>query len=298
MSMWLWRELAAERARNAELNARVDFATPLPVVVPEPTALPESAPVNPSPAAAIPAAEATATSSPGHVYGTQEDMDAYQHRMLQQPKYREAWRAQQRLDYGRRRENLIRLLGFTPEEADAAVEIAIDRLLSLYERAPPNPVTDEYHQQRQALYEQGERDDQAKLHALLGDEKHARFQGYMESRATRIQVDELRPQFTGADALRDDQVEPLIAALHAERAQMQRQLSEDRERASPDGKHARQPFYERQFELLKEAYGRMHSAAAPVLSPSQLERLDALLKREIERREAEIRLQRVQMKSN
>ena len=53
-------------------------------------------------------------------------MEAYQRRMLQQPKYREAWRAQQRLRYARRRENVIRLLGFTPEEADAVIEL-VDR---------------------------------------------------------------------------------------------------------------------------------------------------------------------------
>ena len=147
-------------------------------------------------------------------------------------------------------------------------------------------------------YEQGELEVQAKYRALLGDEKYARLQEYMESRATRVQVDEMRPQFTGADALRDDQVEPLIAAMHADRAQMQRELHDDRDSANLNSSAERQPFYERQFDLLKEAYKRMHSSAAPVLSPSQLERLDALLKRDIERREAELRLQRAQMKAD
>ena len=194
------------------------------------------------------------------------------------------------------RKGAIRLLGFTPEEADAVIELVIDRQLSWYDRVPDKSMTEADRQQQQrALYEQYEREDQAKLRELLGDSKHASFQEYMESRATRVQVDEWRPQFTGADALRDDQVEPLIAALHAERAQMKRELSEDRENGSNG---PRQPFYERQFELLEQAYERMHSAAAPILSPSQVERLDALLKRDLDRREAELRLQRVQMKSD
>jgi len=288
---WLWVELRDERARNAELTARLS-APPVLVAVPEPATPPEPGSTPATPAAAPVAIPSGATQPSRVAPGNAEDMVAYQRRMLQQPKYREAWRAQQRLNYGRRRENVIRLLNFTPEEADAVVELAIERQLSWYDRTPDNSMTDAEQQQR-AQYEQDQREDQAKLHALLGEEKSTQLQEYMESRHTRAQVDELRPQFTGADALRDDQVEPLITALHAERAQMQRELNEDRENGSTD---ARQPFYERQFDLLKEAYKRMHSAAAPILSSSQVERLDALLKRDLERREAELRLQRVQMK--
>jgi hypothetical protein len=293
MAAWLWIELRDERALNAELTTRLNSPR-VPVVAPEPAVAPAPPSVPASPSTAPFAVLSATTESSRSVQPTPEDMVSYQQRMLQQPKYREAWRAQQRLNYGRRRENVIRLLGFTPEEADAVVELAIDRQLSWYDRTPDKSMTEaDSQQQQRAQYEQDQREDQEKLRALLGEPKAARFQEYMESRQTRVQVDELRPQFTGADALRDDQVEPLIAALHAERAQMQQELNEDRDNGSSS---PRQPFYERQFELLGAAYKRMHSAAAPILSPSQVERLDALLKRDLERREAEIRLQRVQMK--
>jgi hypothetical protein len=230
------------------------------------------------------------------VQGTQEDWEAYQRRMMQQPKYREAWRVQQRLAYSRRRENVIRLLGFTPEQADAIVELTIDRQLSWYDRTPPNPITEEYRLKQQAVYEQDEREDQARLGELLGEEKRARLQEYMESRATRMQVDELRPQFTGADMLLDDQVEPLIAALHVERARMQQELSEYRETLNQDDPKSGQDFSERQIELLKGTYDRMHAAAAPILSGSQLKRLDALLQRDLEGKEAQKRMQSIQSK--
>lgn len=289
----LWIELRDERARNADLAARVN-SPPALTATPEPTTRQEPAP-NPASLLAPVAVASNAAESSRVVQSTVEDMEAYQRRMLQQPKYREAWRVQQRLNHARRRENVIRLLNFTPEEADAVIELAIDRQLDWYERTPDKSLSEADQQQQQRdRYEQGQREEQAKLHALLGTEKAARFEEYMESRETRAQVDGLRPQFTGADALRDDQVEPLIAAMHAERAQMERELDED-DRAN-GGNGPRQPYYERQFELLEEAYKRMHSAAAPILSPSQVERLDALLQRDLERREAEIRLQRVQMK--
>ena len=57
----------------------------------------------------------------------------------------------------------------------------------------------------------------------------------MESRGTRMQVDRFRTQLSGVDTLRDDQVEPLIAALNVEDAQMRKSLSEFRDSRVRDG---------------------------------------------------------------
>jgi hypothetical protein len=296
VSMWLWGELRTERTRNAELSARLD-SLPEGVPAPQAAAAPEPISTVTSPAAPTPADPATAPAA-DVAQRTDEDPGAYQRRMLKQPKYREAWRAQLRLNYALRRENVIRLLGFTPEQADAVIELAIDDTLRWIERTRPDPITDEYRQQEAAWIEQDKREDQDKLRGLLGEQKLAQFQEYMESRATRTQVDQLRPLFTGADAIRDDQVEPLIAALHVERAGMQRELNEYRETVDWTDPQASQQAGEHQVELLKATYNRMHSAAAPVLSGSQLNRLDALLKRDLERQEAEMRMRRIRMKAN
>ena len=144
-------------------------------------------------------------------------------------------------------------------------------------------MTEEFAQQQRALSQQDKREDDARLLALLGEEKRARFQEYMASRSTRVHVDQLRPKFTGADALRDDQVEPLIAALHVERTRLHAEQQEYRAQAHSDPSPNMQQYGERELELLKSAYERMHKAAAPVLSSSQLIRLDTLLKRDFER---------------
>jgi hypothetical protein len=221
-------------------------------------------------------------------------------RRLLQPKYREAWRAQQRLNYAVRRENAIRLLAFSPEQADAVVELEIERHLRALDRSPPNPLSQEHLQEQTALEEQDELEYQTKLRELLGDDGRARYREYMESRATRMQVDRFRPRFTGADALRDDQVEPLIAALHVERAQMQKALHEFRDalalERSSGGEWQR--FRDREIEELKAAHERMHAAVAPILSRSQLETLDGLLKGELARTEMEYRLRRMQFGAN
>jgi hypothetical protein len=57
-------------------------------------------------------------------------------------------------------------------------------------------------------------------------------------------------------------------------------------------------YRERQLELMKAAHDRMRSAAAPILSSAQLEKLDTQLKRDLERHEAQERMNRAQAKLN
>lgn len=285
MSTWLWVELRDERLRNIELSARIRPATAASGDAGE-TAMSQTTSVATSSPTPTPPTEAAANRSTQVVESQREDSESHIRRMLHDPQYREAWRAQMRLSYSLRRENVIRLLGFTPEEADAIVELELDRQLRWIDRTPLDPEEDEPEQQ-------------AKLGELLGEEKRARFEEYMESRPTRMLVDRYRTQFTGADTLRDEQVEPLISALQLPNQQMLQQLREYRDQlTSEESPDSSRQFSERQLELMKEFHDRMHTAASPILSRSQLERLDALLKRELERQEAELRMQRVQSNAN
>jgi hypothetical protein len=120
----------------------------------------------------------------------------------------------------------------------------------------------------------------------------------MESRQSRMQVDRFRTQLTGGDMLRDDQVEPLIAALHVEQAQMQKEMQEyrDADVVKIGASESQLQYAERQAELMKAAHGRMRSAASGILSNSQLDMLDAMLKRDRERLEAQQRMSRIQSK--
>lgn len=208
--------------------------------------------------------------------------------MLQDPRYRAAWREQTRLTYGLRRENIIRVVGLTPEQADAVIDLQIDRELAWTE--DPRALNEDF--------QANERAHQAKLTELLGQETSARLQEYMESRGSRMQVDQFRNLLGGPDTLREDQVEPLIAALHSENAQLKHELRESERTAmwSSDTAEAWRQHAERRAELEKEAHARMHSAAAPILSRNQLEKLDAMLERERERRAAEQRIQGLQSK--
>jgi hypothetical protein len=300
LSLWLHLRMQDQVAENAELRAQLDRsqrATVTPAAASVEAQRRVLPPKRGTRAAkeVVPATDSTQTFRVPPA-GALETRMSVERRMLQQPKYREAWRAQQRLNYAVRRENAIRLLAFSPEQADALVELEIERHLRAFERSPPNPMSQEHLEEQTALEEKDELEYQTKLRELLGDDGRAQYQEYMESRATRMQVDRFRPRFTGADAIRDDQVEPLIAALHVERAQMQKALREFRDALALERSSGEwQRFRDREIEELKAAHERMHTAVAPILSSSQLETLDGLLKAELARTEMQHRLRRMQV---
>ena len=289
IALWLWQELRAARATQAALESELLAVAVMPVESGKPGAIAIAAPTKVSSATAESTASAsTPAQKPATKVVAPEDDGQTLRRMMQDPRYRAAWREQSRLNYGLRRENIIRLVGLTPEQADAVIDLQIDRLLEQIE--DPRALNENFHET--------ERAHQGKLTELLGQEKSARLQEYMESRATRMQVDQFRNLLGGPEMLREDQVEPLIAALHTENAQLKSELRESERTAmwSSDTAEAWREHAERRAELEKEAHARMHAAAAPILSDSQLKKLDAMLERDRERRAAEQRMQGLQSK--
>jgi len=286
-AVWLWFGLRAERTRSLALEARLtQLERPHPTANRENTS-PRSANRSASPASGPAIAALAQPTAAVRIYTPSADDElAHQRNLLRDPKYRDAWREEQRVLYARRRNNLVRVVGLTPEQADAVLDVQIDRELDWIE----NPA--EVSEQRARA---GELADQQRLRELLGEQKAQQLQTYMESRATRMRVDDFRSELAGADALRDDQVEPLIAALHVEDARLKKEMDEHRATLmqAGDDLDARRKLDDQQIETLKAGYERMHSAAAPVLNSSQLDKFDAMLKRDLDRRSAAQRVNRI-----
>jgi hypothetical protein len=295
---WCWNELRAERARSAALVAQLESARAAAILAPRSPPSPAASPVAVSNTTTAPGA-APATISPAkEVQGTQPDWESYQARLMRDPKYREARREQERLALAPRRANLIRLLGLSPAQADAAIELQLDRDAQWNDAYRMEVVTDEDRFERRARLEAVDQAYQDRVRTLLGEDQRARLESYMESRASRMQVDRLRSELTEANALRDDQVEPLIAALHTEHAQMQNDLQEFSDTLSWEGdqRETWKRYTERQAELMKSMNERMHSSASALLTNAQLDALDDLLRREYARFEAQQRVNRIQSK--
>jgi hypothetical protein len=293
----LWRELQEERALTAQLRARHDFVTQSPPPAPGSTTQTSSV------ASATAETPTRAASSTSHMDSAQagdnrpEDWRAYQHRLLQDPKYREALREQRRLTYRLRRDNAIRLFGLSPATADAIIELDIDREFQMQE-LNPEPATEEEHRQQKAQYEADDRDHESKLLALLGQQRFDRWQNYMETRGTRMQVDRFRSQLDGAEMLRDDQVEPLIAALAVEQKQLQADLEEFSAAFSWEGDRTERnrKFSDRQAQIIAAGNKRMLESAGSVLSASQIKRLGDMLSTDLAQRANQLRLDALRQK--
>ena len=303
VSAGLWMQLRAERTLNAELGERLAAATATPVT-PAPVTTAPAAPspsITPVVATDTPAPIATAEpaiAKPPRVGGP-EDWQTRQRRLMSDPKFREAFREQERLRLATRRENFVRLLGFTPEQADAVIDLSIERQMDSQRRMPSGEMTAEEILRRNDSMEADEREHEAKLRNLLGDTKAAQLETYMESRQRRMQVDRFRMQlrWRGPASRRPGGTADRGAAYRAAR-RCRRICEAHRETANSasDPVASQRQFAERQAEALKAAHKRMHSAAAPILSSAQLEKLDAMLKRDLERHEAQQRMSRIQSK--
>ncbi|HTU65416.1 MAG TPA: hypothetical protein VMF52_05690 [Steroidobacteraceae bacterium] len=295
---WLWSELRSERARNAGLAARLASSI---VASPDPAdAAPASAAaakVSPAAPAATPLPAAPTTAA-AIAAGSRGDWEAAQARLLRDPRFREARRVQQRLALAPRHANLVRLLGLTPAQADAVIDLQLDQEARVADVYKVDVNTDEARYDRRAKLEALDLSHQSELRALLGEDARAKLETYMESRPSRMQVDRFRADLTEANALRDDQVEPLIAALQVERNRMQDDLQDysDTLTWSGDQGDSWRRYSERQAELWKAMNGRMHSSASSILTNAQLDALDDLLARDYARFEAQQRVNRLQSK--
>jgi hypothetical protein len=296
-----WLALRVERARTAELGAQLDRQG---VELARANEFAENGARAPEHAttrvavAASPAPVESPAIPPKSEMGTQEAWEAAQRRLLRDPKYREALREQERIKLAQRRANMIRLLGFTPAQADAAIDLGIEQQLMWREGNSSQNSTPEAVKEMRARHEAAEREHQDKLRALLGEEKRQRLQGYMESRESRMQVEDLRSALTEANALRDDQIEPLIAALHVERTQAQAELREYRDTLSWEGvnNESWQLYAERKIELMKSMNSRMISAASSLLTQAQLDLLRQNLREDLAQVEAQQRMSLIQTK--
>lgn len=299
LSAWLWQELQEVRTLNRELAARI---APAPFARRAATSATAATPVAVAvsqPAVALNGGMA----APGSQSRTQpqiaaEDDPEYQRRLLRDPRYRETWKQQARITYSPRRENLVRLLGLSVAQADAVMELQIERELQQLDESLSGPLDEAQRQRHQANADYADAELQARLRDLLGPEKYPQLESYMESRQSRMFVDRFRGQLSSADMLRDEQVEPLIAALHVEQSKAQQEMRDfmiGRDRYADPEDLARQ-YDQWRSERTVESHASMHSAAARLLTAAQLEEFDAMLERERERAETQRQMNQIQSK--
>jgi hypothetical protein len=295
-SAWLWLQLREERARNAELTARLSVPAPTLPRMPAPEQ--SRAPVAPVPPPSSPPSASARSSDAERDQRIQEVLatrswQERQRRLLQDPRYVEEVKRQQRMMQASHREHATRSVGLSDAQFDAAVDLWAEREIALQHARNQGADGSDTRAARDAADQAYE----ASLRNLLDEPLASRWKRYRDSLPTRMRVTSLRAQLAGADALREDQFEPLIEAMEVEQSQLRQELRRRRAEVETGATPLDSMDYQqREIELFEATKKRVLAAASPILSSSQLEQLAAMYEQEIEGRRANLRISRLQQK--
>ncbi len=286
-TFWLWRALAEERTRANLLQAQVEEQESLPATV-----------TADFPEMAAPAVKILEKSNEDVQSTEKQDFDAVERRLLLNEHYREARRRFRHLELKSGHIDLAKVMQISPETADRLIGLFVEQELRYLEKAHPNPRNEEELRVRKLKIEQAELEQDAEIAALIGADKLVKWKEYQASLVVRHQVRQFGAKlFAAAEPLREDQIEPLIAAIHAERVRASKVLSEyTASLVWSGGMESKSHAYRntRQLELAEAANKRIHEKASSILSPSQLTILDDILRRQFELEQAEYQMYRVQ----
>ena len=136
----------------------------------------------------------------------------------------------------------------------------------------------------------------AERRAVIGDEGMARWDEYRRTQGTRSQLRALQMRLVDSNnALRDEQMEPLISALSAERqrrtAEREALYAESSSKLNPTDADTIKHM-ERRFTLIEQSIQRQRDAAAPYLDRAQMAAFSAMLDRDLQRARDELALWR------
>jgi len=280
-TIFLWRDRNISRDLADALQARITALEQLRPTVPSHQ--------SPKPAnSAAPSHAATSTlSSTVELASTTRaaaapvaDWNARERRLLRNPKYREARAAYRRLEFAARRKELIGVIHLSPENADELIDYWVESELHYLEQPHPNPTTEEEMRVRMQEIEAAKLKNEKDLRAILGDVAYANLEDYEASRQSRDAVYQLRDTLTDGDALRDDQIEALVEAMHAEQSQLKnemREYSATLKAGGADDPNMRRRLQEQRTNRTQAANLRIHAAAATLLSSRQVDALDKVL---------------------
>ncbi len=286
-SIWLWHALVQERARADALQARSEFRESIPT-----TAAPDSSVALPS--------EARPSEQSGEVEmpPLQQDFAAYERGLLQNESYREARRRFRQLELTSGHLDLAKVLGISQETAQQLLAVLVDRELRYLSQPRPNPRNEEELRIRKQKIQQAEQEQDVEIAALIGQAKLAKWKDYQASLPVRHDVYRLGAKlFAIGEPLREDQIEPLVSAIHSERKRVKQELADyTASLVWTGGMEEKSHAYrnKRHSELTTAADSRIHAAASSILSPKQLGILDDMMRGERELQDARFQEWRAQ----
>jgi hypothetical protein len=306
---YFWSELAAEREERMRLEARIaelEYARTSPAAtLPEahPAEATTAKPQSQNPFAPRPSARAGIAGEPTEEKDPEDTRRMLQAareqplRMLQDPEYRDAVRAQHRLNMQRAYADLALFTNLSDAETEQLFDLLAEQAMRSMEQRPRfgrmRPPNEDDVREMQRVFEEQRKHNEAEIAALLGP-KYNEWQQYQQDGWARAQVSNLRQALALSDEpLRTEQVKQLVDVI----AREQQQLA-PRAQGLNMGATGRPTaemmarWTEERIQQTKQAHERIRLAASSLLSPSQYEQLRRQQEQEIKLQELHARQQR------
>lgn len=311
--MHLVRELREERAlaeslqsRVAELErARVQLASrpsPFSAVPSEPPTAPAEPPTaeppSPAPTQTQPRAKLAAAGPFDRTERLREHLKR-QREMLQDPEYREAMRAQQRLGLLSTYPNLGSELELTQVEVDRLLDLLAEQRMRDMETQDnfllAQNATESSIREAQRIAEQRQQQQQIEVEALLGPTKYQHWQEYQATLGQRHRTASIQSSLAMAGTpLNAQQSETLLSALVEEQRRQQATALASGGASAMAMAGSGSAAEEEWLKSRERSQERLIASLQSTLSAEQISHLRALFEREIEMHRAHVKLRQAQ----
>jgi hypothetical protein len=210
-------------------------------------------------------------------------MSEMMEKMMSDPAMREMVRTQQKSALNQMYGPLFRELSLNPEQKQQFLDVLLDQMMSGMTNASglfggQGPRADAL----QAIKEQ-EKEMQAKLKQLLGDERYGRYEDYQKSVNERMMVNSLRQQMDESPTpLRDEQSAQLLAIMREEKARVPPVIPSTASSAA-DALQAlgSDEAVSRQLQWQEDYHHRLVERAKQVLTPEQMKAYEEFLQSQL-----------------
>jgi hypothetical protein len=240
-----------------------------------------------------------------------------QRTLMRDPEYREAMRAQQKMNLVRSNPNLARDLDMTAEQLDRLYDVLAEQSLRAMENNGPLWSVDGQQPdaakmlefQRKATEQQ--RTNETELRRALGDGKYREWQEYQSMAGVRWEADRVRTSLASAGVPLDENLaKPLLKTLHQQQMKMQQAAAtaaSSNANASarlvvgsafaPGSSPDMLKMQEQSLEMITQHQKRQREALASVLTPEQLKIVEDEHNAEQQMQRAQLRLMRAQQEA-
>jgi hypothetical protein len=242
-----------------------------------------------------------------------------QRTLMRDPEYREAMRAQQRMNLVRSNPNLARDLDMTAEQLDRLYDVLAEQSLRAMENNGPmwsmdgeRPDAAKIQEfQRKAMEQQ--RTNETELRRALGDGKYREWQEYQSMAGVRWESDRVRNSLASAGVPLDENLaKPLLKTLHEQQVKMMQQHAATAANSpnanasgrlvmssgfSPGSSPDMLKMQEQSLEMITQHQKRQREALARVLTPEQLKVIEDEHNAEQQMQRAQLRIMRAQQEA-